>query len=518
MTMADNDNDFRPFGVNLSTMGRFGGAGLLGGSSAAAALVLVRMLKDLSEERKALTQPTEEEQNTITLTLPKRAEADCSAGADCAGGAVVAPAARNPSFVKKLRTDKSEDIKRVTEIFKVKADHPRTGVKAMTTPKQIRSTDGKYNVKMANWQTLAASLLALGAGGALGYTLVNKVYDMKKKRELQAKVDAAKQEYLDQLQGTTKQAGLFGGGREGDPSFSLLDYPGGLGAVALLLGGGSTAWITKRILDEYNKGPENKYKPGHTPHIERIVFKSEGSGQLPSMQRAEEDQVKESSDNSAQDVAEASLGIYLDLMSGQARILGDVDCGAELIKSGSNPEEMYKMASEDYDRLVQYLKQNPGLRSTIKRLAMDKHPILKYFKWTSDLPLIKAYGDNKLYESTARRYGPTSDVWDAARTGQLEQKFGSVKDANMGIPSMLGNAGAGTTGAVLASLAFEKAKEEERAAQPVELTPEQQKAKVEQIVQHIQLGAKDPRSLAFVQQNSEKIRNILLLLAQEGKL
>ena len=38
------------------------------------------------------------------------------------------------------------------------------------------------------------------------------------------------------------------------------------------------------------------------------------------------------------------------------------------------------------------------------------------------------------------------------------------------------------------------------------------------MVKNIQLGAKDPKALAFVQQNSEKIRNILLLLAQEGKI
>lgn len=507
--MADNEEHFRPFNVNLSTVGRFGGAGVLGGSSAAAALVLVKMLKDLSEERRLLTEPTEEEKNTITLTLPKRAEADCSCGAD-----VAAPMAEmlHPKQSKPAHTDRSEDKKRINQKVKVKADHPRHGTKAMTTPSQIRSTDGKYNVKTANWQTLAASLLALGAGGTLGYTLVNKVYDMKKKRELQAKVDAAKQEYMDQLEGATKHAGLLGGGREGDPSFSLLDYPGGLAAVALLLGGGSTAWVTKKILDEYNKDPENKYKPLHTPHIDRIVFKTEGTGQLPSMERAEE----ENKNASAQDTMEAALGIYLDIMSGKADVLGDIKCAEAFTALGITPGQMYKMASEEYDQLLMTLKTNPQLASLVKKLVMEKHPILKYFKWTSDLPGVKQYGDAKMYGALDRSFGPTSDIWDSARKGTLEQKYGSVK--NSSVPMMIGNATAGTTGGLLAALAFEKSKEP---GQPVEVpqeTAEEQHAKVEQIVKNIQLGAKDPKALAFVQQNSEKIRNILLLLAQEGKI
>lgn len=516
--MAD-DKDFRPFGVNLSTAGRFGGAGILGGSSAAAALVLVKLLKDLSDERKALTEVPEEEKNTIMLTLPKRAQAVEPLEHELA--AAVAPTKPR----KTPNSDRSEDNKRTNQSVKVRADHPRQGTKAMTTPKQIRSTDGKYNVKTANWQTLATSLLALGAGGSLGYNLVNKVYDIKRQRELEGKLTSAKQEYLDMLgstskMGAVKAAGLFGGTRKGDPSFSWMDYPGGLAAVALLLGGGSTAWLTKKLLDEYNKDPENKFKPTPAPHIDRIVFRSadadDAQAELPSMRIASGEK-----DASAQDVMEASLGIYLDLMSGKADILGDVKCGAELIAAGTDPEGMYKMASEDYDRLVMYLKENPGLRSTVKRLAMEKHPILKYFKWTTDLPLIKAYGDSKLYGKLDRNFGPTSDVWGSIRKGEtpemMESKNGSVKAGS--IPGLLGGTIAGTGGSIAAQMAFDKSRRREPLeAAPAALTPEEQKAKVEQIVQNIQLGAKDPKALAYVQQNGEKIRNILLILAQEGKI
>lgn len=494
--MADQE-EFRPFGVNLSTAGRFAGAGVLGGASAGAALVLVKMLRDLSKEHQALSEPSEEERNTITLTLPKRAS-----------------------------SDKSEDNSRLDEKVKRKPAMSKSGTKAATTPSQIRNYNGEYSVKTANWQTLAASLMALGAGGSLGFNLVNKVYDIKKKRELDSQLGTAKQEYMDMLSNTVKDgdvkaAGIFSSdGRRGGSSFSLMDYPMGLGVLALLMGSGSTAWLTKKVLDEYNKDPENKYKPQQGAHIDRIVFQSEDGGKLPSMQRAE-DQAVQVKDASAQDCMEASLAVYLDLMSGKADVLGDIKTAAALITTGHMPEDLYKMASEDYDKLVMFFKQNPELRSVVKKVVMEKHPMLRHFKWMSDMPMVSSYGDKKLYEKLDQGYGPDSNIFDAlkARTPavQLGDKMAAVKSA--GLPGVLGSA-SGTTGGMMAGMALDRVlTKEPQAAEPeVKLSPEDQQAKVDAIVKNIQLGAKDPRALAFVQQNSEKIRNILLILAQEGKI
>jgi hypothetical protein len=472
--MAD---DKRLLGANLATVGRFGGAGLLGGSSAAAALVLVRMLKDLDRDRRALHEPSEEEEHTITLTLPKTAA--------------------EKSGTPRVR----KTVSRSKEM-------------AATTPSQLRKTDGRFgdNVKKANWQTLAASLLAMGAGGGLGFELVNKMYEKRRQNQLHARLEAAKQEYMDTLGKTAMDKSalpFMGGTRKGDPSFSLMDYPLGIGALALLLGSGSTAWLTKRILDEYNKEPESKFDPRKLPHIERIVFQSSPGGhtELPSMDRAK---TAAAQDGVPQECFEAMLGIYLDVMSGRSDVLGDEKC-AEAAPLGITPSGLYKMATEDYDRLMMYLKANPELRSVIKHVAMQKHPLLKHLKWTADLPLVSSYTDARLYDTLARNYGPNSDIWDAARQHTLGK--------TAGVADMVGSTVAGSSSALAMNLVFNKALERKnRAAAGSMESPEDRAARIEEMAQSIQLGAKDPAAMKFVSRNSEKIRNILLMLAEEGKI
>ena len=513
--MPDKE-EFRPFNMNLSTVGRFGGAGLLGGSSAAAALVLIKMLKDMNDDHK---KNDETDDNTIVLTLPaKKAEDDCSCGADLAQvqGAVVPPGHDIKPVKSKVKAENRSMVK--DKKPKVRKEHEHVQHKAATTPTQIRSHNGVYSVKTANWQTLAASLAALGLGGGMGFSLVNKIYEKRREKELEGQLSAAKQEYLDTISktGSVKAAGLFGGTAKGDPSFSMLDYPFGIGALALLLGGGSTAWLTKRILDQYNKDPESKYKPQSQPRIDRIVFRTEGGGSGGAVTDGEgfESLVDKTAayDDGSRESMEAMLGVYLDICSGSSDIVGDVKCAAVMEPLGLTPSGMYKMADEDYDRLMMYFKMNPELRSTMKRLTMEKHPLLKYLKWGVNLPLIRQFTDQKLYENLERQYGPNQDLWAAVRNGQDVP----IKTA-MSMPGLAGGMMAGGAGATLAELAMGDRNERIQEPDAVE-SDDERKARVEDMVRKIDVGAADPEAAKFVQENSDKLRNILLLLAEEGRI
>jgi hypothetical protein len=457
--MADNDN--KPLGINLSTVGRFGAGGALTGAGLASALTFVKMLRDLSEEQKARHAIDE---HTLTLTLP----------------------AKESAAKKKDEKDP-----------KVKMDKSKAVEKPATTPKQIRSTDGKYNIKTANWQTMASSLLAMGAGGGLGFALVNKVYEHKKQRELERKLEGAKHEYMDMLAGpSTKLAS-----EKGESTFSYMDYPLGLGALALLLGGGSTAWLTKKILDEYNKEPESQYKPVRQPKIQRIVFNTEGE-QPAKVASAEPDTL-------------AALCIYLDICSGSPDILGHEKCAEVMEQLGTTPEEMYKMAVSDYEKLQAYLHNNPEFRTVLKRLAMDRHPILKYLKGAVDWPIVGKHGDDKLYDTVRRAVGPEHEMFDAVKN---EAAATRAMPKRAGVPDVIGGMLAGSAGATGAQLAFENKRKSKQEPAVQHQSPEEREAEIQDMVDHIDLKAEDRPAAEFAENNKDKIKGVLLMLAEEGKI
>ena len=457
--MADNE-DYKPLGVNLSTVGRFGAGGALTGASVASALTFVKLIRDMNEAKKERTAVDE---HTLTLTLPP----------------------------KEARIKEDKDVK-------VKIDKSKATEKPATTPKQIRSTDGKYNIKTANWQTMASSLLAMGAGGGLGFALVNKAYEHKKERQLQLQLSGAKQEYLDKLVGP----GAKVASAPGDASFSYMDYPMGLGALALLLGGGSTAWLTKKILDEYNREPKSDYRPVRQPKIQRIVFKTDG-----------EEPVKTAGfDKDDTECLDAALAVYLDLCSGSPDVLGHEKCAAAMIPLKVTPADLYKMAADDYEQLMGFLHNNPELRTVLKRLAMDRHPVLKYLKPAVNLPVIRGMGDDQLYDGVRRAVGPQHEIFDNVKA----ETRGNMKTAD--IASTLGGLMAGSVGASAANLAFENKRKPSGKLQRPEATPAENQADIQRMVDGISLKAEDPQAAAFAETNKDKIKKVLRILAEEGRI
>lgn len=533
--IAREDELPRPFNVNLSTVGRFAAGGALTGVSLATTLALLRMMKELSDKRKAMEEGPA---NTIILTIPKKAEDGGGEPADYPSvegpddtvdvgdgpvtntgipglhrheappASVPAPATKpvtttmtipvkepakgdkttkidnsnTPEEAAKVKepentdmgtgeigtehkdekTQPSKNYKKVpantdwfsdlTSMLALKVANVKRAYKdadsqgststvdshpdfsspkkpKVTGPESVsvrygaddktlknKTETGQFvnpyakisSVKQANWQTFAAAMLAAGGGGTAGYALVNRIFARKREKELEKELLGAKQEYLDMLSKNGAALEKTAADRhEGSRTFGFLDYPIGMAALLYMLGAGGTAWLTKRILDHYSTQGATPDENA-APDIKRIMFSTEKTA---------------SDDSEARDVMEAAVGVYLDLCSGRADIIGDMACKQAML---IEPSELYKMASEDYDKLVMYLKSNPQLRSTIKRLAMEKHPLLKHLKMMANWPLIGGMGDKKLFDELRRRFGPESEIFDKVRAEAAAKTAGAL--------------------------------------------------------------------------------------------
>jgi len=476
------DNDIPIIGgMNIPTMARFGVGGALTGASAAAALNLVHMIRSLNEKRKAKEQPSETDENTIVLTIPKkRASADNS---EAVNDNV------KPIIPKKHKTKDVIDGEPDPKMPKVKKI--REQVSSIDMSKQVRHYDGEFG-KRANWQTLTGSLLAAGGGGTLGYMIVDKVYQMKRMKDKQKELDEARQEYLNKLKPTPETGDKIAQA----PSFGVTDYPMGMAALALLLGGGSTAWLTKRVLDEYQEDdPDEKKKK---PEVRRILFKQSCDMSAPST-----DEEKE-----AAETGSALIAVYLDICSGVTDILGDEKCAEALEGTGYTQGDIYKMAaapggSQDYQDLLTTLQDNPKFRKTLQRLSMDKHPILKYMKWGVGLPFASEYADNKLYGKVDEMFGPGSNV-----PAPEMPKTAEDKEALFGL--RLKDIGASFAGSTIAEkrLANERAQEEEPSEDD----------RAQSLLKKLEIASADPAAAQFVTDNKDKLKQVIAMLVGQGKL
>lgn len=450
----------KPFKINTDTALRFGAGGALAGASLATVLGLAKVIHDMRKE----TQPEDTDESQLILTLPRKVK-------------------------------EAEAL-----IDSIVCENLAASVPSI----------GPDMEKAANWQTFVASLLAAGGGGLAGYALVDKLFEKRRMKELEQKVDLAKEEYLDKLmragadekigsaeptglEEITKQA-LFD--REGDPTFDKLDYPLGIAALAALLGAGGSAWLTKKFLDEQSRKHDIDFKPPKPVRIRRVVFKT----------AAAEGEKEASSREIDPEIIPAALGVFLDICSGQPDIIGSEKVAEAMIAADLKPSDLYKQATESFDRFLLTLKQNPELRKQIRDMSMDQHPVLKYFKWGAGLPYIKDIADEKLYEEVSKKYGPR------AEDSPMKIKYGSVKSANI-MQSMIGS--------TLAEQAIRKSTEEavsEAEARKKEeaALAEDPRIKLKELVKDLEIGAADPNAAEFVRANEDKIRAVLAELADKG--
>jgi len=568
--MPNNDVQ-TPFNVRPETVGRYALGGLAGGAGVAAALNLVHMLKRLSADRKQ-KDPTETDEGTIVLTLPKRADSPEESGVNDPGvypgedysrieGDKPEPGDEEEGVqfddnypVKSGAKTKEVELSSGTEgvaaldrqigvthpivsMEPIKSAHDalmamkraaapvleEEGVKHEDLPTdgqleespspeergvvenkmaptgrsvsleqirrqlmrntkgQLRHPDGKYGMKTqtkkGNWQTLTASMLAGGAGGALGYRLVDKIYEIKRVKDKEHQLRTAKKEYLDQLQGS----GAIKDAAEGHRTFNTLDYPLGLGMLALLLGGGATAYLTKKVLDQqFNGDAAGAPKP---PQLRKIVFRAGGEAQKAAS--AEDSEL-------AHDLFKAALPIYLDICSGEPGVLGDEKVAACLDKCDLEPQDLYKMAASDYNRLLATLEGNPELRRTMQRAAMERHPLLRYFQWAVGLPGLSHIADRKLYENVAHSLGPVPTI---------KQSFGP--DIGQIMSSFYGSELAERAGGKKEEVEEEEKEDPDRAGK---------------LLSQLQIVGEGPDATQFIDNNQDVIKKLLAQLANTGRI
>ena len=471
--------------INMPTVARYGLGGLGLGAGTAATLSLIHMLKNLNDKR---NKDEETDDNTIVLTLPKRASDLSEAGI----GSQTVTAKTKGNDPRQIGVKDTSTM--TTEGSKVKSDKSVT--KSMESTKgQLRQPSGEYGMKIqkrAAWPTLTASLLAGGIGSVAGYKLVDKIYEVRRMKKKQLELDSAKEEYLDMLQKASSDFEKSAG------DFNIWDYPAGIGALALLLGSGGTAYVTKKVLDEHTRTPD----AAGPAKVKRIVFRSAPSQGMNDKVDTEEEasteeafgedrglkaaSVQEGEDN--KETFKAALGVMLDVCGSKYDILKTAAVQEGMEEAGVTAGQLYKMAGDDYNNLMATLQANPKLRNLITRATMDKHPLLKYFKWTSGLPGISGYADKKIYEGVTDQFGPKVAAWKEA-----------------GLLDMLGSISASTIGSSIADKKETERKTKEVAAPAV---PEQE----------VEVEAADPAAAAFVLKNQTKIREAIAQLQAQGKL
>lgn len=454
--------------VKWPTVSRFALGGLGLGAGAASTLALLHMLQQARKDaRKAKELKTNE--NTIVLTLPKKqASAESSA------------AAEKDTLKAISSTRRSTEVKSPSTSRAVKTEFTTvTEHKVKTGKGQLRHIDGRYgnkaaSEKQANWQTLTLAVLAGLGGGAGGYAIIDRLYHNRRMKDKMREVEEARNEYLDQLR--SKEAA-------DKSSFNVIDYPLAMAALALILGGGATAYGTKKLLDIHSDDIEDSGRDRFKPQVKRIVFKTAEAG----------DDFDE--DTEAEKIA-AVIGIMLDICSGRPDILGDDAVQKSAAAAGIDIGSIYKMASyeEDYSSLLATLEGNPDFRNLIQRVAAEKHPVLRHAKWLLKMPIIKGMADKKLYSAVHENLGPQSALpKQAAVIASLPKMLGA---------SVAGSSIAGVLGDDTDTVQDEE-DEEERARR---------------VLSQLTIAAEDPESAKFIEQNEEKLKRLLQVMAASGQL
>ena len=437
------DDNKGPFNINMDTVTRYGLGGLAAGAGGAAAINLVHLISKLNEKRKE-KDPTATDENTIVLTLPKRAADLAELGINAEGTyndkpdlsgkleghaeeGIKGDADEEPIKVKDVEGDKvkvksaagskgteyEEGIKADDKTPKTQGPEAEGGIQGSPSKEPLgrkperestesnsanTNTSKEHNEKKANWPTLTAALLAAGAGGATGVALVNKAYEMKRIKDKEKELEGAKKEYLDRLSkgaSTELLDSMFDKvavQTDDRRTFGFMDYPMGLSALMLLLGSGGSAYLTKRILDAGTDEPQ--ITPAR-PKIKRIVFQSG-------------DEKQSSADDQAavQGTIDATVGIFADIVSGEPDVLMNEKCAAYLDKRNIKPSDLYKEAQADFNKLVDRIYGDDDLRNTIQRAYLEAHPIGKYFKWGLKLPGVSGLADRKMYGKLKEIFEP----------------------------------------------------------------------------------------------------------------
>jgi len=421
------------------------------------------MIRDMRQQQIAAETPDETDENTIVLTLPRKAA--------------------------EVVTDKPTTVT---------TTKPAVTTSSSTGPgRQYRRPAGTFGNKTATaWPTLTVGVLAGLAGTAAGAHIVNRVYQRHRERQLEMDLEGARQEYLDAL-GGSKQAdaldqllGLDGLEKEGVNITNVLNVPLAASAIMTILGAGGAGYITKRILDE--KFRESKDRGLDMPRVERIIFRSEPKPQLAegvpiSSDEQEEEEEKEAS---AEDITmiKAAVCVMMDSLDTEPRILNTPYVKDACAKAGLDKESLLKSA-QDINTLLEYLRGNNELQTLLTRASMEQHPALKHFRWATKLPFIGDMANKRTMSKIEGAFAP------------------KVAGAFPLLTSILGS-----------SIA-ESAGRDDTAERVVAIQQAQaRKAKPEDEAKKIDVSAEDPGAQEYVDENRARIVALLEQLVRQGKL
>ena len=336
--------------VDPKAVGRYALGGLITGGASAALLNLVHNIRELSKERKAQQERDKPDENTIVLTIPsKQAEIHGS-----------------PSEPHKIKIHEGSKI---TTRF----------LREQTKGKQARHYTGEYGSKIAahGWPTLtAASLAALGSG-VVGASLVDKIYQQRREKQLKKDLELAKQEYMTALvHGKSAEAldDLFPSFNaekqaDGDSSFGAISYPMAAAAILTILGAGGTGYLTKKILDA--KLQESKEQGLDVPKVKRIVLQS-----APSM-----DATKHASAEEVESV-KAAFALIFDYVGGTRVVLDDPAFVKAAADAGVKPDDVAQKVADDAQDAMAFLRQHPGLMDAASGKLLAHNPIKRMLAHT----------------------------------------------------------------------------------------------------------------------------------------
>ena len=484
----------RAIEVDPMVAARYLTGGLVLGGSTAALLNLVRAIREARIDQKERTAPLETNENTIVLRLPKNLKHASLIKTVTESIPAVPP---EPAQIKTV-----EGSQQGTYPMKSTKNgvQPRKGLASAVNPGHWDKTDktdkyGSFQKDAAGWPTLTMAALSAVAGTTAGAAVVNKLFEMRRVKQLQRELDAAQQEYLDQLSHPKAAASnIFGHtvplDKQADSTFGTLNYP--LAAMALLavLGTGGTAYITKRILDE--KSREQGERKLDVPRVNRIVIKS-------SEDLTAEEVANPELRGTPQDIkiAQCLLAIHMDRLDSTAKVLDDPEVQAVLKTAGLSTRGLFKAAVKPTNEVADMLEKNPAATDAIVQKFLEKRPIVR--------------GLAKVFKGTARRR--------AVR--KANEMFGKkpVEPTKKAQVSPMGSLMTSIMGSQIAATGLPQ--DIARAVTGAKQQAEEEQAKEEspaKVVRGIHLEGADPAARAYLAANREKILKILERLAAQGKI
>lgn len=269
------------FARNFSDNHPVASSALTFGSAGAATAAMAGLIRDLhtAMEDKKKREDLENEgvgPDTIVLRVPKRKE---KAAEDCSCADPEVCEAQKGTHDKVVR--KQALLQKEMHV----GSYPTAG-----TQRDLHGqfTDAGEKIASTGALNRTAQILAGIGGGALGYMVVQKLHEKLEQKRLKRQIEAAQQEYLGLIDGSSKYASarsvflmddpVYGGmGKEAGIVKHILNLPSSgknLTATALAsyimmaLGAG---YVTKKVLQSKFDQEEPEEEP---PKINRILFKS----------------------------------------------------------------------------------------------------------------------------------------------------------------------------------------------------------------------------------------------------